>query len=361
MKFATGLSRQIALSMGFMAVGIVLLVQLSAYAFYSLLFTFSPNLISETDSWVPTGPEWIWMAITTLTAITIAVAVAFKLARRILIPLNSVAHSLRQVAQGDLGARASTEDHSLVETVTLVNDFNIMAERLQRMEREQRFWNAAIAHELRTPVTILRGRLQGLADGIFPPDLPQFRRLLNQVEGLTSLIEDLRIVGLADSGHLRLQWRMSDITEEIDAVMGMIGPRLLAAGFTTEIASCHEPVSCDPLRIRQALLALLENARCHAVPGRILISASISAGICRLCVEDQGPGIDEALVEHIFDAFQRGREIGTGENSGSGLGLAVVKAIAKAHGGNVVYRQAGEGASIFEISWPGRQMQPTSE
>lgn len=115
--------------------------------------------------------------------------------------LNSVANSLREVAQGRLDARVPLDEQAIGETAQLVRDFNTMAERLQSMTREREFWNAAIAHELRTPVTILRGRLQGLAEGVFPPERALFEGLLRQVEGLTHLIEDLRVLSLNDSGH----------------------------------------------------------------------------------------------------------------------------------------------------------------
>ncbi len=110
----------------------------------------------------------MWLIATTLAGLAMAIVVAVNLARRILVPLNSVADSLRRVARGDLGVRAIAGDRSLGEAALLADDFNALADQLQRVTEEQVFWNAAIAHELRTPVTILRGRLQGLAEGSSP-------------------------------------------------------------------------------------------------------------------------------------------------------------------------------------------------
>lgn len=100
-----------------------------------------------------------------------------------------------------------------------MRDFNTMAEQLQSMTREREFWNAAIAHELRTPVAILRGRLQGLAEGVFPPERALFEGLLRQVEGLTHLIEDLRVLSLNDSGHLELQREAIRLADELAVVL----------------------------------------------------------------------------------------------------------------------------------------------
>ncbi|MGO1870112.1 HAMP domain-containing protein [Halomonas sp. AOP42-A1-22] len=168
-----GLSRTIALTMAAMAFGITLLVVVTSYVFYFIAFHFWQGSIND-PSMFPAGPEWAWLIITTLIGLTFAVIVGIHLARRILVPLNSVTASIRRVAQGDLDARATTGDRSLGEAAVLANDFNALADQLQRMSKEMTFWNAAIAHELRTPVTILRGRLQGLAEGVFPPKNPSF-------------------------------------------------------------------------------------------------------------------------------------------------------------------------------------------
>jgi two-component system sensor histidine kinase AdeS len=111
-------------------------------------------------------------------------------------------------------------------------------------------------------------------------------------------------------------------------------------------------VRCDPLRIRQALLALLENARRHAEPGILRIESRLARDQYLLRVEDSGPGVAPKLAEHIFDAFQRGERSRSRESGGSGLGLAVVRAIAQAHGGQASCRPSPRGGSVFEIRWP---------
>ncbi|AFT69496.1 putative transmembrane sensor kinase transcription regulator protein [Alloalcanivorax dieselolei B5] len=335
-----------------MALGITLLVVLTSYAFYFLALHYFPEQIDEA-AWAPSPPEWLWLAATTVTGLVLAVIVAINLSRRILVPLNSVADSMRRVAQGDLNVRATAGDRSLGEAAELADDFNALAGQLQRVSDDLAFWNAAIAHELRTPVTILRGRLQGLAEGVFPPDESQFRSLLTQVEGLSRLIEDLRTVSLTESGHLDLQFQDIDLSAEIKDVVALYKEALEASGQRPALDLHTGPVYCDPMRIRQALLALLENARRHAVPGTIRIQSGMEDGWYFLRVEDNGPGIPSELFSQVFTAFRRVNpaHIST-QDEGSGLGLAVVAAIAHAHKGQATCRPSSDGGSCFELSWP---------
>ncbi|BAI76604.1 two-component sensor histidine kinase (plasmid) [Azospirillum sp. B510] len=347
-----GLSRQIVLTMAAIALGVTLLVVLTSYTFYYVAFTYWPDHF-DPASWVPTtGAEWIWLVATTFAGLVIAIAVAVNLARRILVPLNSVADGIRRVAKGDLNARAIAGDRSLGEAALLADDFNALADELQRVTEEQRFWNAAIAHELRTPVTILRGRLQGLAEGLFTPDETQFRSLLTQVEGLARLIEDLRVISLAESRHLDLQIRETDLSAEITEIVEVFSSSLASAGQHPVLDLDERRVRCDAVRIRQALLVLLENARQHASPGAIHIRTRLDDGWCHLIVEDEGPGIPDGFVPHLFTAFRRADSTRSGGRKGSGLGLAVVSSIARAHGGQVGYAPSAKGGAQFKLSWP---------
>ncbi|QHP94521.1 HAMP domain-containing histidine kinase [Burkholderia glumae] len=352
-----GLSRQIALTMMAMAFGVTLLFLLTSYAFYFFLKTYWPEA-SSSESLMPTGPEWGWMIGTTLAALALSAVVAINLSRRILVPLNSVTDSIRRVAQGELGVRADASDRSLGEAALLADDFNALADKLQRMTEEQTFWNAAISHELRTPVTILRGRLQGLVDGVFTPDASQFRNLLGQVEGLSRLIEDLRVVSLVESGHLDLQWQATDLVAEITSVVEFCSDALRSAGQHPVLnLDGSRRMLCDPGRIQQALLALLDNARQHAVPGEIRIRTWLENGQCSLSVEDDGPGIPADVVPYVFQAFRRAAAT-RAKTGGSGLGLAIVAAIAQAHGGQTSCRATAKGGTQFIVSWPNKAPLP---
>ncbi|MFP3923655.1 ATP-binding protein [Pseudomonas sp. W5-36] len=350
MKTTPGLRRQFIQSLAVMALGIIFIAVFGSYVFYAIAVAYMPNSISET--WIPSRVEMIWIGCTIAAALGMSVFVAIRLSRRLITPLNSVAHSLREVAQGNLTARAPLDAQASGETAQLVRDFNAMAERLQSMTREREFWNAAIAHELRTPVTILRGRLQGLAEGVFDPSSELFEGLLRQVEGLNRLIEDLRVLSLKDSGHLEIQRTSVRLADELSTVLQAFAAPLAAKGFHLHNElDASLLVECDALRMRQTLMALLENALHHADPGNVRVRLQKVGDDCQLSVADDGPGIDSALAADIFEAFRRGDPSRSRKSGGSGLGLAVVKAIAEAHAGHAICQASGVG-SLFIISWP---------
>ena len=351
MMWRHGLSRQILLSMAAVTVIAALVVFAGFYVAFALIVTFFPGLMNY-ESWIPSGTELLILAASILLALLMAGWIALRLAARILMPLNSLAEGARRIAGGDLTARAAPGDQSLGETAHLVDDFNTMAERLQDMANDMAAWNAAIAHELRTPLTILRGKLQGVADGVFTVDEQLIRILLLQLDGLSRLADDLRVVTLANSGHLDLQKESVELATEIGRVVDLIGPSLEEAGFRVETTLVEVAIIADGTRIRQALLALLENARRYADPGRIEITTLISSGNAVIRVEDEGPGLPAAFAKRAFEPFARGDPSRSRRNGGSGLGLSVVRAIAEAHGGDVVYRASSRGGAAFEICLP---------
>lgn len=350
----TGLNRQIVLSMSVLMVCGILLIWIGSWIFYAVAFRIDPAMLSEPDDWSPTSVEWLWILAITIFGLLLAVFFAVKLAARILTPINSVMDSVRRVAHGDLAARAVAGDRSLGETAMLVDDFNRMAERLQKGEQDILTWNSAIAHELRTPVTILRGTLQGVVDGVFRPEEVEFGSLLAQVEGLGRLIEDLRTLSLADSGQMRLRLAATDLEQEIGDVARVLAPALAAAGLRLRLDLCGHAVDCDAARIAQVVLALLDNARRYADPGPLALRTRLDGGDYVLTLEDAGPGMPEELARHVFDAFRRGIGARVQASNGSGLGLAVVDAIARAHGGSASCTRSATGGTRFTVRWPAK-------
>ena len=355
---AGGLGRQITLSMVVATVASVVVTISSLYLFYGVVIRFAPSLLfPESGEWLPSGLEWVMILLMCGVAICIAVFVSVRLARRIVAPLVSVAESARRISHGDLKARAVSGDQSLSEAAMLVDNFNLLAERLERAGEAVTHWNATIAHELRTPVTILSGRLQGLADGVFKPDPPLLRSLVSQVHSLAGLIEDLRTVSLFEGGRLDMRFQPVELSEEIGAVVRLLQPGLESAGFT--IQPELEPGICevDPARIKQAVMALLENVKRHARPGLVRVILRLDPQTVKISIVDQGPGLDPDFAPYAFEPFRRYIEQ-AGPNKGSGLGLSVVMTIAKAHGGSAMYETIDGGAcfmlSIRRASLPQR-------
>ena len=158
------------------------------------------------------------------------------------------------------------------------------------------------------------------------------------------------MVSLAESNHLDLQLEAVDLSTEIGALREIVQPGLSAAGFETQWRLEPALAVCDPTRLRQAALALVENARRHAVPGPLVIRTATFGAFARISIEDSGPGIDADRAAHIFHPFKRDMTSVTG----SGLGLAVVRAIAEAHGGLALHRNTVAGGSLFTLEIPRR-------
>ncbi|KAF1005932.1 MAG: Signal transduction histidine-protein kinase BaeS [Luteibacter sp.] len=346
------LSRQIVLSTGAVVLTVIGLFLVTAYVLYAFLFDDMVGPDPNPDDWLPSNTELVWMGSVTVIGLVLATLSAQKLARRILKPLNSVASGIRLAASGDLSARADAGDESLGETAELVRDFNALAERLERISYERTTWNAAIAHELRTPVSILRGRLQGLAEGVFDPDENLFRSLLTQVEGLSRLIDDLRIINLADSGHLGLELTNVHLAEEIRMLVALVQPSFEGRGLAFDLDLDEGLIHCDGIRVRQALLAVLDNTERYASPGTVYIRLRIHDDAVTICVEDEGPGMPDELRVHVFDIFRRGEGSRGRHSGGSGLGLAIVQAIFQAHGGYAICDAGRRNGSVFRLNLP---------
>ncbi|RIV82343.1 sensor histidine kinase [Aurantiacibacter xanthus] len=353
MKPLKGLGRHVALSMGLGAFMGVLSSYLGIYLLYLAAYSFYPNLLPKEDNGIllPTTPELLVLALVAALVLLVTITMALRLAGRIVAPLASVAQAARRISEGDLTARAQADDDLPGEAALLVSDFNSMADRLEEIAHDVITWNAQIAHELRTPLTILRGRLLGMIDGVFSPDDAQLHRLLKQVEGLSRLVEDLRIVSLLDSGEMRLERIEVDLAREIAEFGELVEPGLVEAGFSLTISPAPGKAVLDMTRIRQALLALVDNAQRHANPCDLCVEASMHADTVEIRVVDQGPGLPDDFARDAFKLFAQGKQTEGGSRAGSGLGLSVVQAIAKAHGGSAFYGVDGQ-ACFFALSVP---------
>jgi two-component system, OmpR family, sensor histidine kinase AdeS len=321
---------------------------------YGVLYTVSPppTPLTTEDAFIPDPSDYLIFASFVLAGLLVAVFFASRLARRILTPLNSLAESARSIAAGNLDARAQPGDRSLGETASLVDDFNTMAERLQRMTSDMTTWNAAIAHELRTPLTILRGRLQGIEDGVFAPDEGQIRSLLFQVKSLNRLVDDLRTVTLQQVGRLEMNLEVVRIDYEIQTAVDLISEDLKQSGLSIRLRLEPILVKCDAIRIQQAMLALLDNARRYAFPGEIAVHVEAVSAAVRIAVHDQGPGLAADFSLQVFEPFTRADASRSRAFGGSGLGLSVVRAIALAHHGTIRYRTNENGGATFEVTLP---------
>ena len=194
---------------------------------------------------------------------------------------------------------------------------------------------ADVAHELRTPLAILQGRVEGLIDGVYPRDDERLNELLGEISHLSRLVEDLRTIANAEAGALELRKERFDLVELIRDVAGDV-----AVDAPEELA-----IDADPVRIREVLLNLLSNAKRYSDAVRIRVEARPRDVMIE--VSDRGPGISEEELPRIFERFQKGRD-----SRGTGLGLAIARDLVTAHGGTISAQSgAGEGTTIT-ISLP---------
>lgn len=347
MKAEGGLARQLSVAMAALSMITVIVSTAAFYIVYTVLERW--RIVAP----LPPGVEntiGVDVAITAgmcVLGLLLALAIALWLARRIVRPLEAVGHAARQIAHGDLATRVAAGPEVQGETAQLIADFNAMADRLQGMAADVSLWNAQIAHELRTPLTILQGRLQGAKDGVFPLDAALIDGLLKQTAGLVRLVEDLRSVSLGDSGRLDLILAEVDLTSEITEMAPTLRSLLEPAGFSLALDLAPGTVLADAARVRQAILALVDNARRHAEPGAVTIGLTFSPDNATITIADEGPGLPAGMEQAAFRQFVRGDR----SSGGTGLGLAIVRAIAHAHRGDVRYYRIVQG-SVFEISLP---------
>lgn len=302
------------------------------------------------------GPETnqnIALLVLSIFAATLGAGLSLFLADRLARPIQAVASAARQITGGDLTARALAPNSSIGESAVLVADFNQMANALEGFEREMNASSAAIAHELRTPLTVLRGYVQGAMDGVFPPTDAHLALLMVHIESLTRVVDDLQTLSLAKNGALSIAMEPMDAAHELGRLLDAMEPAIQVAGMNFERDLQIAAMPGDPVRLRQAVAALIDNARRYAADGKTITvqTRAVKDGIV-IRVLDRGPGLSEAHLARSFDRFWRGEPSRGKASGGSGLGLSVVKAITAAHGGEARITNRPSGGLSVEVSLP---------
>ncbi|MGG6897673.1 ATP-binding protein [Rhizobium sp. BR 315] len=332
---------------------IVAFVSLSVMFFGFLIYGWVwdwlfPGAISS-DEWAPT--DFVVLAINVAIGQAVGAYVGWRLARRLVKPLITVAHAARTIAEGDFTGRA-TGQGTFGEADRLIEDFNQMAEKLQRAEKELQYSNSAIAHELRTPLTILRGRMQGLADGVYEPSQDAFLGLVKHIDSLTRIVEDLKTLSLMNAGRMELQISSFDLAAEVGDTLDTMRPALSAQRLELVVNMLSAPLNADRARVRQVVLALIDNAARYAPGSRLEVRTFMRGGFAILQVSDTGPGMTPLEQEYAFERFWRADEARSRRAGGSGLGLSVVKAIAEAHGGKAMIESRKGGGTTVRVTIP---------
>jgi signal transduction histidine kinase len=286
-----------------------------------------------------------------LGALLLSVIIAIWLANLISRPLRRMAAVASAVDSGDLSHRIDYTGDD--EVGTLADAFNHMLDRLESGFRHQREFVSDASHELRSPLTVLRGRIEQLADhsGDRKAIVAEADELMREVRRMERLTDDMLTLAKAERGGLvqRRRVPIDDFVEDLRRDLPLLGRR----HYTVE-SSIHGELEADPDRLAQVLRNLVTNAVRHtSAEGRIEVSVGSENGAAVFAVTDDGTGIEPDELDRIFDRFHRTDEGRSRAEGGSGLGLAIAKAIVEAHGGSIAAISApGSGATI-RFSIPG--------
>lgn len=278
-------------------------------------------------------------------ATLVALAVAVVVARRITRPLIALTDAARRLGAGERDARAGLPN-ATGEIGELSVAFDAMAEALQREDELRRNLVADVAHELRTPITILRASCEEMVDGLADPTPERLASLHDEVLRLGKIVEDLAALAAAEAAGLRLERGPVDLAAVAAGAVDLLRPRFEEKGLCLETRLEAVTVDGDAARLHQIVVNLLTNAlKFTPEGGTVSVRVAPAGSFAELEVSDTGPGIDADELPHVFERFWRGRDAhGQG---GSGIGLAIVAELARAHGGRAEARsRPGEGASF---------------
>jgi signal transduction histidine kinase len=266
----------------------------------------------------------------------LTVVIGLLLTRRMVLPLAEVTAAAKEVAGGDLSTRVKVDGPD--DLRILSDSFNQMADALERNDRERRDMLADIAHELRTPLTVLRGRLEGILDGIYSPDQEHIVPALEETYLLERLVDDLRLLTLAESRQLPFEKKDLDLNELARHVISLFQAQAEENMIQLELKSdaVSPRAMLDPQRTEQIVGNLVSNALRY-VPegGRVWIDVRREGESAVVSVNDNGPGVPEEELPRIFNRFWRGDKSRTRTSGGAGLGLAIARQLVEAQGGKI--------------------------
>ncbi|MFC2022631.1 ATP-binding protein [Chloroflexota bacterium] len=292
----------------------------------------------------------IWGA---LLAAAIALLFTFFLSRRISAPIKNLTIAAGRLGQGDFSQRVQFADNS--EIGELGKTFNLMADELERMEGLRRKMVADVAHELRTPLSNVRGYLEAIRDGMVSADAETIDSLNEEVVLLSRLVDDLQELALAEAGELRLVRQAEDISQLVSKTAAAARSQAITKGISmsVELPDGLPPVNIDAHRISQVLHDLVENALAHTASGdSIIIAAGQEGDWVEVSVADTGEGIPADDLPNIFERFYRVDKSRTRATGGSGLGLTISRRLVEAHGGKIIaWSEMGKG-SRFTFTVP---------
>ncbi|HXQ35830.1 MAG TPA: ATP-binding protein, partial [Anaerolineales bacterium] len=306
-----------------------------------------------------TGIQNIWLLVcgAPFVLVVLLIFLLFNLYMRYGKPLEQLFNAINEVEAGNLAIRVPEVKSDMFSD--LVIRFNKMVGELERAEQQRRNLTADIAHELRTPLHIIQGNLEGIVDGVYEPTPEHINNTLDETKLLARLVNDLQTLSLAETGQLPLHPTRFLLADLIQDLTSSFASQAASQGINlqTSIAKPNQELTADYDRLNQVLSNLFSNALRHTPEGGTISikteSASSPERSVRITVKDTGSGITSEDLPFIFDRFWRGDK-SRSERMHSGLGLAITKQLVHAHGGTIdVQSELGKGTT-FIIELPNR-------
>ncbi len=308
----------------------------------------------------PPGPEELLlvavnraMVLAAITAGAVGLAIALLLSQSLTSPLRQLTGAMQRFAHGERNLQLPHPSGD--EVGDLTRSFRGMMTEIERQEKLRKEMTADIAHELRTPLSVVHANLDALADGVYPLTRENLAPIRESAELLDRLVEDLRTLELADAGQLTLEKSEVDLSKILSRVAARFAPRAESQSQRIELApsAAPSPVQADPQRLEQILGNLLDNALRHTPGGgTIRLGLKPEAHDVLLTVEDSGPGIPDDQLDLIFERFHRVDSARSRSDGGTGLGLAIARKLAEAHGGTLRAENRTEGGARFILTMP---------
>lgn len=289
-------------------------------------------------------------------ALLLSTGLAFVLSRTVARRLIEMQRATRAIARGDYSVRVRVAGGD--EVGLLGEAINGLSGELQRYEQTRREFLANVSHELRTPLSYIRGYSQALVDGLVdtPEEQARYHQIiLEESVRLGRLVEDLLDLAQAGEGRLALQRAPVDVTEVARRALGKVEPRAGAQGvrLAADLPAGLDPVWADPQRVEQVILNLLDNAIRHTPSGgQVTVAAARTGGSVRVTVRDTGTGIPPEELPAIWERFHTVDRSRARDRTGRGLGLAIVRSIVRAHGGEVGAESTPGQGSVFFFTLP---------
>jgi signal transduction histidine kinase len=272
-----------------------------------------------------------------LVVLLIAIAVGGGV-RRMTRPMDNLINAAQRIEAGDYSAQVP--EYGSPDIRSVARAFNSMSARLKTVDDQRRSFMADVTHELRTPLSVIRGQAEAIADGVYPADPEHLAPILDATQTLDRLVQDLKTLVDTDAGNLVLHREPTDLGALVRDTVESFRPQAESAGLalTAVIAENLPLKDVDPSRMRQVVGNLLSNAIRHTPSGG---SVKVAVDASGFTVADTGEGISPELQPHVFERFARGPN-----STGSGLGLAIAQEIIRAHSGRIEVSSSPSGTTL---------------